>query len=160
MNDLKASIARVVPDVLAGILSEGLGLEGEASQCQSHQASGEDAPMHGAIELVSSEHTVRLGILVEKAIADRLLVALVGPEAADSYNDHDRCDAVAEVANMLAGRLAQALRGAGTDLTMRHPTGSGERTSVGQQTASPSSETWQWITKNRFITINIAFEVR
>jgi len=160
MTHLNAAVANAVPAVLAGILSDGLGLEGTASECLAAQPWPLGPHTRGEVLLVEGLITLRLGVLVEPPVADRILLALVGANEDSTFDDEDRRDAVAEIVNMLAGRLAAALRAEGFAMAISHPTGLPVPSSAPAGPSSTPGEAWQWVTSERLIVLNIAFEHR
>lgn len=158
-DKLKTLLTNIVPEVLANLLRDGLGFDGVASECPSSPEWSSGVPTRGEILLVGEAVILQLSTLVEPDFADRLLRSFVGGSDTIIFEDDERQDAVAEVANMLAGRLSEAMRASGIDVSIVHPKGKNAQ-ALGERARNfTQSETWQWASANREIVLTIAYQL-
>jgi CheY-specific phosphatase CheX len=146
-----------VPTVLTNLLRDWLGYDGVASICNSEWDGILRDQIKGYNYLVGESVILKISAFIEVRFADSLLRSLTGDLEAAVFEDDERLDAVAELSNMLAGRLSQGLRGHGVEMAIIHP--SQKNTNGINLESHPFLQnlTWTWISQDHQIALEIAY---
>lgn len=147
----------ILPDILGNLLKGNLGLDGEASESLIPSEWSSEGTAQGEIFLVGKTVVLRISIGMGSSFADRLLRSFVGGPDSATFENDEREDAVAELSNMLAGRVSEALRGRGINLAILHPKDKNAKALSEHAYKFNRNTSWQWALNNQdaaMITIN------
>ena len=156
-SKLEKLLETTVPVVLTDLLSEWLGYDGVTSKCTSGRNKAPGGPPQGDNYLVGGAVILKISALVDFRFADSVLRSLTGDLDTAVFEDVERLDAVAELSNMLAGRLSEGLRAKGVELSILHPN---EKKAQGLDLETHPflrNLAWRWISEDRQIELKIAY---
>lgn len=156
-SNLENLLEATVPAALADLLSEWLGYDGFASKCNSVWDGNLRDQLQGDNYLVGGAVILKISALVEFRFADSLLRSLTGALNSAVFEDVERLDAVAELSNMLAGRLAEGLRANGVELSILHPNEEKAKGLDLENQLFSRNLAWSWISDDHQIGLKIAY---
>ncbi len=156
-SKLEKLLETTVPVVLTELLKEWLGYDGVASKCNSGRTKVPRGPLQGDNYLIGGAVILKLSALIDFRFADSLLRSLTGDTDTAVFEDVERLDAVAELSNMLAGRLSKGLRANGVELSILHPNEENAKGLDLENRAFLRSLAWTWISDDRQIDLTIAY---
>jgi hypothetical protein len=142
---LENLLETTVPAALSTLLRDWLGFDGPVSKRDSEWDGILRDQLQGDNYLVGGVVILKISALVEFRFADNLLRYLTGGSDTAVFEDVERLDAIAELSNMLAGRLAEGLRANGVELSILHPS---EKNAQGLDLESDfclRNLAWTWI---------------
>lgn len=156
-SKLEKLLETTVPVVLTGLLKEWLGYDGVASKCNSGRTKAPGEKLQGDNYLIGGAVILKLSALADFRFTDSLIRSLTGDADTAVFKDVERLDAVAELSNMLAGRLSKGLRASGVDLSILHPNEEKAKGLDLENRPFMRSLAWTWISDDRQIDLTIAY---
>lgn len=156
-SNLENLLETTVPAALADLLREWLGYEGLASKRNSGWDGISRSQLQGDNYLVGGAVILKISALVEFRFADSLLRSLTGDSDMTVFDEVERLDAVAELSNMLAGRLSEGLRAKGLELSILHPNEKNAQELDLETRPFLRNLAWTWISDDHQIGLKIAY---
>jgi CheY-specific phosphatase CheX len=156
-SNLENLLETTVPAALSTLLRDWLGFDGPVSKRDSEWDGILRDQLQGDNYLVGGVVILKISALVEFRFADNLLRSLTGGSDTAVFEDVERLDAVAELSNMLAGRLAEGLRANGVELSILHPNEEKAKGLDLENQLFSRNLAWSWISDDHQIGLIIAY---
>jgi hypothetical protein len=156
-SKLEKLLETTVPVALTDLLSDWLGYDGLASQRYSEWDGILRGQLRGDSYLVGGTVILKISALAEFRFLDSVLRSLTGDSDTAVFEDVERLDAVAELSNMLAGRLSERLRANGVEMSILHPN---QKNAQGLDLESQpflQNSRWTWTSDDHQIELKIAY---
>jgi hypothetical protein len=158
--NLEKLLETIVPAVLTDVLRDWLGYDGVTSKRDSEWDGILKGQLQGDSYLVGEAVILKISAVAEFHFLDSLLLSLTGESDAALFEDAERLDAVAELSNMLAGRLSEGLRAKGVEMSIIHP---GQKNAQGLDLKNQPflrNLRWTWISDDHQIELKLAYQTK